>query len=331
MTQVSASARLKPLQGNYLHLQRLSTEDGPGIRTTVFLKGCLLNCEWCHNPESISTSPQTQWLEHLCINCQSCVAACPNECLTMTENGLVIDRENCQLCGTCVEECPTNARQILGSWISADELFDELIKDQAFFQSSGGGITFSGGEPALQPDFTAQMMARLQHAGIHTALDTCGMVSRESLLKILPFTDLVLYDLKEIDPDRHKDFTGQSNQVILENLLLIQEFIESSAPDTCLWIRTPLIPGATATQENLEGICEFLSQNLNQTVQRWELCAFNNLCRDKYHRLGMDWRYSETQLLSSSELAQFESWAKQAYVNPDKVIATGSTQVNVNG
>ncbi len=207
------------------------------------------------------------------------------------------------------------------------DLYRELVKDRSFFQVSEGGVTLSGGEPALQADFCAALLARLHLDHIHTALDTCGMTSVGNLLKLLPYTDLVLYDLKEIDPQRHQAFTKQSNEVILRNLLAIRDEIREQGLSTRLWVRTPLIPGATATRENLRGIGAFLGRELDGMVDRWELCAFNNLCRDKYSRLGMAWAYADTPLLSRDELDEFEGWAKASSFDPGRVIATGATRV----
>ncbi len=312
--------------GRILHLQRLSTEDGPGIRTTVFFKGCPLRCDWCHNPESISPYPQIQWLETRCIDCQTCLDACPNGCLTMTPAGLAIDRQRCRGCGTCAEACPANALELLGATITVEELVGEVCKDRAYYEASAGGVTASGGEPLAQPEFVAAFLARLQKVGISTALDTCGIASPRNLAKVLPHVDLVLFDLKEVDPDRHKVFTGQRNDLVFEALHFIQGYIRSRQPQTHLWIRTPLIPGTTATEENIRGLGAYISQVLDGLPERWELCAFNNLCRDKYRRLGIDWTYKDVPLLSEEELSAFETCARQSGVDPDIVIATGATR-----
>jgi pyruvate formate lyase activating enzyme len=304
--------------GRILHLQRLSTEDGPGIRTTVFFKGCPLSCAWCHNPESLSPYPQVQWLENRCIDCRTCLDACPHGCLEMAEQGIRIDRQRCQGCGACAEACPTNALELLGTTVTVAELVREVSKDRAYYEASGGGVTVSGGEPLLQPDFVADFLGALQQAGIATALDTCGLASRQSLEKVLPYVDLVMFDLKEIDADRHCAFTGQSNDVIFEALLFVREYIARQAPEMRLWIRTPLIPNATA----------FIAHHLDGVIERWDLCAFNNLCRDKYRRLGLQWRFAETPLLAVEALSRFESWAKESGVDPGIVIATGATRSN---
>jgi pyruvate formate lyase activating enzyme len=316
--------------GRILHLQRLSTEDGPGIRTTVFFKGCPLRCEWCHNPESLSPLPQVQWLENRCIGCDTCLQACPNGCLTVTGEGaeryVIVDRARCEGCGTCAEACPANAMELLGSTVSVEELVKEVSKDRTFFSTSGGGVTVSGGEPAMQPGFVAAFMARLQEVGIPTALDTCGLASRQALAGILPHADLVMFDLKEIDSERHRAWTGQGNESILDAVRFVGETLDKQAQGTRFWIRTPLIPGATATRDNMAGLGAFIARNLDGLVERWELCAFNNLCRDKYRRLGLEWRFGDTPLLTQEELHAFEECARASGVDPDIVIATGATR-----
>jgi pyruvate formate lyase activating enzyme len=313
--------------GQILHLQRLSTEDGPGIRTTVFFKGCPLQCTWCHNPESISGRMQTQWFAVRCIGCKTCVEACPNGCLTLLEDGMHIDREHCQACGTCAEACPSGAMEALGKTVSVDELLVELLKDKAYYEKSGGGVTLSGGEPTFQPDFAEALLRGLKEQGISTALDTCGLTSQPVLERLLPYTDLVLFDLKLIDDAQHREFTGQPNIRILENLLFVRDYIREHGIPAQLWVRTPLIPGATDSDENLLGIGRYLAEHLNGKLSRWELCAFNNLCRDQYERLGLIWAFANTPLMTAEELAHCEQVARSAYQLPEIVLATGATRI----
>lgn len=316
---------MSSLTGRILHLQRLSTEDGPGIRTTVFFKGCPLRCAWCHNPESLSREPQIQWFAARCLGCETCLSACPDALLTRTEAGLVIDREHCQGCGKCAEVCPAGAIELLGRTVALDELLAELRKDRAYYDASGGGVTLSGGEPTLQADFVEALLRGLKAEGISTALDTCGLCSAETIDRLLPFVDLVLYDLKLNDPTLHRQFTGSPNGRILDNLHHLRGR-QSSLPFR-LWIRTPLIPGATATAENLAALGGYLSDYLDGCVERWELCAFNNLCRDQYTRLGLEWEYAHTSLLTASELSTFEQAARAACSHPEIVVATGATRL----
>ena len=314
-------------KGLILHVQRFSTEDGPGIRTTVFFKGCPLRCPWCQNPEGISVEPQVQWLENRCIGCGTCIETCPEGCLSKTEHGVSINRELCTGCGVCAEACPANAMELLGTRIGLDELVDELMKDQTYFEKSGGGVTLSGGEPTMQCSFVVALLRRLKEKGINTAIDTCGVCSADCLGKVLPCADTVLFDLKEVDPGKHYDFTGQHNQRVFENLLYIRNYIADRAREKVLWIRTPLIPGATASCDNITGVGAFIAQNLAGIVQRWELCAFNNLCRDKYRRLGLAWQYADTPLMTESALYELERCAKLSGVDPGIVIATGATKM----
>jgi pyruvate formate lyase activating enzyme len=314
------------ITGQILHLQRLSTEDGPGIRTTVFFKGCPLHCAWCHNLESISSRMQTQWFAVRCLDCCTCIEACPNGCLTMTDNGLLIDRVRCQACGKCAEACPSGGLEAIGTTVSVEELLTELLKDSAYFNKSGGGVTLSGGEPTFQPDFAEALLCGLKEQGIATALDTCGLTSTHTLDRLLPFTDLVLFDLKLNDPSLHLEFTGVSNKQILENLVHIRDYRRNQTRPIELWIRTPLIPGATATEENLQAVGRYLVDTLNGSVSRWELCAFNNLCRDQYKRLGLEWAYAQAPLMTAGELAHCEQIAKASGLRPDLVLATGATR-----
>ena len=313
--------------GRILHLQRLSTEDGPGIRTTVFFKGCPLRCAWCHNPESLTSRLQTQWFSVRCIGCQTCVRTCPNGCLTMTDSGLVINRESCEACGKCAEACPSGALEALGKTVTVQEVLVELLKDRAYYEKSSGGVTLSGGEPTFQPDFAEMLLRGLKEQGIQTALDTCGLCSSHTLDRLMPFTDLVLFDLKLFDADLHQRFTGTSNRQILENLAHIHRYQRTQKRSLSLWIRTPLIPGATTSEENLSAIGIYLAGHLDGSVSRWELCAFNNLCRDQYTRLGMEWAYGHTPLMTRDETMHCEQVARASGIRPELVLATGVTRV----
>jgi pyruvate formate lyase activating enzyme len=179
----------------------------------------------------------------------------------------------------------------------------------------------------MQPDFAATLLQCLKEKGVNTAVDTCGVCSTISLDKVLPYTDMVLFDLKEVEAEKHYTFTGQHNRRIFENLLHIRDYMLNVAPEKVLWIRTPLIPAATATRDNITGIGSFIAKNLAGVVQRWELCAFNNLCRDKYRRLGIAWQYASIPLMTGDTVHELEQCAKQSGVNPEIVFATGPTKV----
>jgi pyruvate formate lyase activating enzyme len=311
-----------------LEIQRMSTEDGPGIRTTVFLKGCSLKCSWCHNPESISLHPQLHWIGSRCIGCKTCLDTCPNGALSLAKDGVLIDRNVCKGCGTCAEECPSNALELLGRRWALDSLMAEVIKDRAYFEKSGGGVTVSGGEPLVQPRFVAAFLASLKERGIHTALDTSGMCTRDMLDMVLSHADMVLFDIKEIDSDRHKRFTGSPNENILANLIHVSEYMRAHGHPERLWVRTPVIHGTTATEDNIRGIGQFIASHMGDSVSRWDLCSFNNLCRDKYMRLGLEWPFNNAPLLTKEFMEELAEIARDSGVDPDIVRWSGSTKLD---
>jgi len=314
-------------QALVFEIQRFSTEDGPGIRTTVFLKGCPLHCTWCHNPESIAPHPEIHWLAARCIGCQGCVAICPEGALAFSEQGLQIDRGRCTRCGICVEECPGTALEQIGRYWQLDDLVAEVGKDTAYYETSGGGVTLSGGEPTRQPEFAAAFFQQLRARSIHTALDTCGLCRPETLDQLLPHADLVLFDLKLADPGLHQQYTGSGNRRILDNFQKAAAFAAAPENALTLWVRTPVIPGATAAPENIAALGGLITDRGGPAVRRWELCAFNNLCRDKYDRLDQSWDFVAAGCLTAETMEALAQTARDSGVNPDIVHWTGSTAV----
>ena len=287
----------------YLDIQRMSSEDGPGLRTTIFLKGCSLACAWCHNPESIAKKPQVYWISARCIKCGSCDSACPNDALTRDETGVHIDRRLCTGCRSCVSACPTLALECKGIDAEPEELCRELVKDRAYF-GRDGGVTLSGGEALLQ-DGTIELLRLLKQEGIQTAVDTCGMVFTEQLQAALPYTDILLYDLKIMNDADHLRWTGRSNAMILRNLGVAALWAKGNGR---LWIRTPIIPGATDSDENIRAIGNRI--NAIGGAERWELCAFNNLCTDKHERLDIDWAFKNAPLVSKKRMEELLAVAR---------------------
>ncbi|PKL40473.1 MAG: glycyl-radical enzyme activating protein [Spirochaetae bacterium HGW-Spirochaetae-1] len=316
--------------GTVLEIIRMSTEDGPGIRTTVFFKGCTLKCSWCHNPESLSPVPQVQWIGNNCIGCRICEKACPAGALELKPEGMAIDRDLCRGCGTCADQCPSTAMELLGKKWNVAALTDELVKDKAYFERSRGGVTLSGGEAAMQKEFCLSLLKELKGRGIQTALDTCGHISWAVLESLLPYIDILLFDLKEIDTAKHTVFTGAGNETILENARNIAAYMKDHIRPATLWVRTPVIPGTTATHENIRGIGNFITINMRDSVDRWELCSFNNLCRDKYQRLGMDWQFADKDLLTARFMEELAETARSSVPVPSIVRWSGSTILEKN-
>lgn len=251
------------MMGTIFNIQHFSLHDGPGIRTTVFFKGCPFRCIWCHNPESFKKEIQTVFDKERCINCGICKEV-SNE----------ISADN----------CPSGAIEVIGRDISIDELMFEILKDKEYYDTSGGGVTFSGGEPLMQPEFLQAVLKECRKLGIHTAVDTCGFASAEIFSVINGLTDLYLYDLKLIDDVLHKKFTGVSNSLILENLKNLSDSGKR------VFVRIPLIPGITDTEENIIGIIEFLKQIKFGQIN---LLSYHALAKNKYIKLGLEYGISD--------------------------------------
>ncbi len=311
-----------------LNIQRMSTEDGPGLRTTVFLKGCSLQCAWCHNPEAMCHQPQVVWHRQKCIGAHLCDGVCPEHALSHQDSAVRIDFAHCTACGDCVQQCPSGAFELLGTTWDLEPLVAEVARDRSYYDASGGGVTVSGGEPVLQARFVGAFFERCRAVGLRTALDTAGFVATSALLDLGRRTDLVLYDLKAIDTVAHACFTGQPNEKILTNVHALASSMRAEGTPRALWIRTPLIPGATLSHDNVTGIGRFIAEHLTDVVERWELCAFNNLAVDKYQRLGLQWAFAGVPLLSETELRQAADVARASGVDPTIVVATGPTRID---
>ncbi len=236
--------------GVVFDIKQFSLHDGPGIRTTVFLKGCVLRCWWCHNPESQSSEAEVSFLRGRCTRCGQCRAVCPQGGppeMADGKAGAIV----CIRCGACVERCPSQARQMVGRRITAGDVVGEAMKDRIFYDDSGGGVTFSGGEPLAQPQFLAELLRACRARGLHTAVDTCGFAPRRDLLAIAALADLFLYDLKALDPHRHRQGVGQSNALIVENLQALGRVHGN------VWVRVPVVPGFNDDPGELNAIVGF--------------------------------------------------------------------------
>lgn len=282
--------------GTIFNIQRFSVQDGPGIRTLVFLKGCPLTCLWCCNPESRGVKPDVLFRKMKCLGCDRCVGNCPKGAIRSVEGGRVIDREKCDLCMECVRKCYAGALETAGEEKSVTEIVEEVLKDWQFYGNSGGGVTLSGGEPLMQPEFAADILRECKRNGIHTAIETCGYARWENYEKLLGWLDLVLFDLKQMDSKMHRKVTGVPNERILENL---EKLVRAGKQ---VIVRLPLIPGINAHREHIEKVGRFCQE---LSIAQAHLLPYHKLGVQKYEALGIAYPLEELGAVSDEELEEF--------------------------
>ena len=274
------------MHGMVFNIQRFSIHDGPGIRTTVFLKGCSLRCFWCHNPEGIRPKQELQFFPDRCIGCDACIAACPQGANLKEGDRRLYLRDQCVVCGRCVDTCYAEARVLAGTEMTVDQVVEEALRDRAFYQNSGGGVTLSGGEPLLQREFTCEVLRQLKAAGVHTAVETAANLPWEVIEQTAPWTELFMMDLKHLDSDKHRWATGVPNERILANA---RKLARLGKP---VIFRVPVVPTVNDSPEEIAAIAEFVQQlnAIGTTPDPFplELLPFHRLAGDKYRSLGLE-------------------------------------------
>lgn len=281
-------------RGTIFDIRKFSIHDGPGIRTTVFFKGCPLACWWCHNPESQSIKRELYYRVNRCTRCEACIQSCPQHAISLNCNGVVTNLQSCTLCGACTEACVAEAREIAGNDMGVEDVMEKVRSDIPFYDESGGGVTFSGGEPLMQPDFLEALLKACRKEEIHTALDTSGLASWQTIERMLPYVNLYLYDLKLMDDEKHRKYTGVSNQTILENLKRLSGLGKS------IFLRIPIIPGINDDRRNLEETGR-LAASL-PGVKRVDILPYHNSAAAKYERLEMPYRLKDLASPSPEEM-----------------------------
>ena len=292
------------MKGKIFEIKRFAVHDGDGIRTTVFFKGCPLKCVWCHNPEGLSARAELGYFEHKCIHCGECASVCSTGAHTVENGSHVFHRERCKACGKCTLACLGNALAFYGNEYTVEELLPILLKDQEFYQNSGGGITLSGGECLVQADFCAALLKALKAHGIHTAVDTCGMVAKGALDKVLPYADVFLYDVKAVTAATHQRCTGYSNGQILDNLVYLEE------RGAAVEIRIPFVP--EWNDKEIEKLGKFLAKR--KCVKKVRLLAYHNLAGSKYLALGLNNTLPQ-RIPTQNELTMYENILKKHGLN----------------
>lgn len=284
-------------EGIIFNIQRYSIHDGPGIRTTIFLKGCPLRCKWCSNPESINPIPEIFLRDERCDQCGKCLEVCIPQAISLGENSIEIDRTKCDLCLKCEEICPTSVINCTGKKVSVNEVVLEAMQDEIFYNNSGGGITISGGEPLFQPKFTLNLLKQFKERAIHTTIDTTGFASWEDFNEILNYTDLVLFDIKHLNSQVHLKFTGVKNELILRNL---ENVLKKNVK---IWIRVPVIPDFNDSSEYMEELAMFLK---DKSVDKVSLLPYHEWGKHKYKFLGRVYPMQNVQFIDEKLIQDFK-------------------------
>jgi len=298
----------EPIRKGFIYdLQRFAIHDGPGIRTLVYMKGCPLKCLWCSSPETQNSKPEILYNEFNCKKCGRCIDVCPIHVITISgEDGIIIDRELCTNCGQCVESCPNQALNLIGYHLTFEELFQDVNKDSPFYRRSNGGVTVGGGEPTMQLDFVTAFLKRCKQNYINTAIETCGYVKWDNMEKLLKYVDLVYIDIKHMDPTIHKELTGVSNELILENA----KKISAIRP---MIIRIPVISGYNDSDDNITATARF-AFDLGENLKRIELLPYHKFGTQTYSRIGMEYKLTEVESPDDDHMTRLKEIAESCGV-----------------
>ncbi|MCS7126108.1 MAG: glycyl-radical enzyme activating protein [Aigarchaeota archaeon] len=296
------------IKGTIFNIQKFAIYDGPGLRTLIFMKGCPLRCLWCQNPEGLTLNPQLAYHDRICIHCHTCVKVCQLNVIKIEgDDTHIIDRGKCNMCRRCINVCPSGALSVIGREISVDDLIKEIERDMIYYDSSGGGVTFSGGEPLFQPQFLYESLKKCKELSIHTTIETSGYANQQIFKKISEKVDLFLYDVKIVDEELHKKYTGVSNRKILSNL----RFLVMSGRGKDIIIRIPLIPTITDTDENIGNIMRLLLSL--KDIEEVHLLPFHDV-HEKYNYLGMTYRMPIHQQLKIERIKSIkEEFEKKGF------------------